>query len=364
MLHLQTILRISSIFIITGFLQWAPVSQADIKADGLNDDKNPQFLGWCSGCTVVGWYYIAPFDYDLSGIQTNFEPGVGAERTVTVEILTDRRFAGGALLASADFDSSTARGTLGGGTFVSPVHLTAGTRYFVGFRNVQNIGINTTADAGALNLGPLGLYIDNDFVNDGQYEFRGGQPCIGSPQDQPIIRFLQPTGGAMLPGVDETTETASSALSLSRSSLTLSPILNKDMVSLKGSFSATVGSFDPSVDGAAVGLVGADGVIACFQLAPGAGWTTLPGPKWKFKDTKTGSLGDLNANEQLSIKFNAKTGKFDVLAKVKKAELKNATAGFLSSVIAIGSIFTPIKDEFMNTQVWRSTAQGKKLVTP
>lgn len=109
------------------------------------------------------------------------------DRTVTVEILTDRRAVGGSLLRSATFNSAVARGQLGGGSFTA-ITLTAGTRYFVGFRNIAGIGINTTSDAGAVNCGAC-LYLDNASSAEGQYQTRGGtsQP---SQVDQPILRLI------------------------------------------------------------------------------------------------------------------------------------------------------------------------------
>lgn len=108
-------------------------------------------------------------------------------RTVTIEILTDRRAVGGTLIRSATFDSAIARGRLGGGTF-APVVLTAGTRYFIGFRNIAGIGTNTTSDTGAVNCGAC-LFLDNASSAEGQYQTRGGTDQA-SVVDQPILRLI------------------------------------------------------------------------------------------------------------------------------------------------------------------------------
>jgi len=70
----------------------------------------------------------------------------------------------------------------------TPITLNAGTRYFIGFRGIAGIGINTTNEASAVNCGAC-LYLDNQSSAEGQYAARGGssQP---SAQDQPIIRLV------------------------------------------------------------------------------------------------------------------------------------------------------------------------------
>ena len=119
-----------------------------------NATRNPQFLVWDPGITAVGWYITPNISLNLGRIETNFNPVIqpgSQDRNVTLEILTDRRAVGGTLLRSVVFNSVVARGQLGGGNF-APVMLTAGTTYFIGFRNIAGIGINTTSDAGVLRF--------------------------------------------------------------------------------------------------------------------------------------------------------------------------------------------------------------------
>jgi hypothetical protein len=60
---------------------------------------------------------------------------------VTVVIYANNTPAnGGTLLGSFQFDSTIADGTLGGGSFSTPISLTAGNTYFVGFENVGPMG--------------------------------------------------------------------------------------------------------------------------------------------------------------------------------------------------------------------------------
>ena len=173
---------------ITAILVLNTAAHAQTTFD-FNATRNPQFLVWDPGLTAVGWYITPNVTLNLTKIETNFNPVIqpgSQNRIVTVEILTDRRSVGGTLLRSATFDSAMARGQLGGGSF-SPIMLTAGTTYFIGFRNIGGIGINTTNDAGAVNCGAC-LYVDNQNSAEGQYQIRGGSD-LPSAQDQPILRL-------------------------------------------------------------------------------------------------------------------------------------------------------------------------------
>ncbi|MCY7376599.1 MAG: VCBS repeat-containing protein, partial [Pyrinomonadaceae bacterium] len=178
------------LFIFSAFFanaQTTPTAQVRL---GYNDVNSSQLLVWDATLTAVGWYITPAVPFSLTGVQTNFnaiQQTGSQDRNVTVEVLTDRRAAGGTLLRSVVFNTSTARGRLGGVNF-APVTLNAGTRYFIGFRGIAGIGINTTTDAGAVNCGAC-LYLDNQSSAEGQYATRGGtsQP---SAQDQPIIRLV------------------------------------------------------------------------------------------------------------------------------------------------------------------------------
>lgn len=154
-----------------------------------NATRFPNFLVWGPNVSAVGWYITPNISMNLTKIETNFNPVIQSgsqNRIVTVEILTNRRAAGGTLLRSATFDSAIARGTLGGASF-APLALTAGTTYFIGFRNVGGIGINTTNEQGATNCGAC-VYADTETTVEGQYQIRFGD-ANPSEIDQPILRL-------------------------------------------------------------------------------------------------------------------------------------------------------------------------------
>jgi hypothetical protein len=118
----------------------------------------------------VGWYFTPTSAFFLSVIQTRFNPAAGPnqDRTVTVELWSDRPTLGGRLLRSGDFQSSSAMGVFGGASFL-PYLLQVGIQYFIGFRNVSGLGMNLTLDASATSLGPL-FFSTGPPVADDQYE--------------------------------------------------------------------------------------------------------------------------------------------------------------------------------------------------
>jgi len=62
------------------------------------------------------------------------------------------------------------------------------------------------------------------------------------------------------------------------------------------------------------------------------------------------------------IKFNAEKKRFELKVGIKRAELmdpkflRDAAAGSLSTSVIIGD------EEFLNTQTWRATDGGRKLI--
>jgi hypothetical protein len=108
------------------------------------------------------------------------------------------------LLGSFSFNSALAdNNTLGGGTFATPISLSAGTTYFVGFENVgpaadstgpnsNDLGVNFTADSGATFLS--NLYYDSP--GSSSCNTGAGFACEDTNTDilgQPIIAFLTPS---------------------------------------------------------------------------------------------------------------------------------------------------------------------------
>jgi hypothetical protein len=89
---------------------------------------------------------------------------------------------GGALLGSGTF--TPLADAFAGGTF-APVTATAGTTYFVGFRNVSGLSLNTTTDSGAVVAS--NLRFDTDGL--GGYD----QMSVPGDADRPILQFIGPS---------------------------------------------------------------------------------------------------------------------------------------------------------------------------
>jgi hypothetical protein len=131
------------------------------------------------------WVYTPPTSYQLTGINTKF--GVGASddpttegRVVTLEVYDEHPFhGGGTLLRSVNF--SVAEMAFSGGSFAA-LSLQSGEDYYIGFRNVTNLGVNWTGDAGATFLAQF--WAGNPSYP-GQYR---GSTCTQC--DPPILQFL------------------------------------------------------------------------------------------------------------------------------------------------------------------------------
>jgi hypothetical protein len=121
-----------------------------VSADCINCNSTPTAgIMWVvqGSSTDVGWPYVPPTSFDLVEIDTNFAVELGANRTITAEIFQGiPGQPGAALLGSVSFDSSMAHGQLGGVPLPSPVPLTQGQQYFIGFLNVGGLGLNVDAD--------------------------------------------------------------------------------------------------------------------------------------------------------------------------------------------------------------------------
>jgi hypothetical protein len=178
-----------------------------IIADSVNLGANGD-SGAYWGSSEVGWLYTPSSSFNLSGIETKFSiPNNTSieDRTVTVVLYAGSTpHNGGTFLGSFNFNSALAdNNTLGGGTFATPISLSAGSTYFVGFENVgpaadstgpnnNDLGVNFTADSGATFLS--NLYYDlpgSSTCNTG-----AGFACEDTNTDilgQPILAFLAPS---------------------------------------------------------------------------------------------------------------------------------------------------------------------------
>ncbi|HWC99517.1 MAG TPA: PEP-CTERM sorting domain-containing protein [Candidatus Sulfopaludibacter sp.] len=189
----------SSLTILAG-LMVSTGAHASVLADHINDGFSAD-NGAYWGVDDVGWFYTPASGYDLIGINTEFSiPNltVVQNRTVTVVLYQgDTPAAGGTLLGSFQFDSSLAEGTLGGGTFASPITLTAGQQYFVGFEdvgplsstpNLDDLGVNFTGDSGAAFLSTAQF----DTSTCATPHSFGCEDAAHDWLSQPILQFLAP----------------------------------------------------------------------------------------------------------------------------------------------------------------------------
>lgn len=156
----------------------------------------PQAPNTFWGVTDIGWYYTPSTSYSLVQFLTEFtqstDPG-DINRSVTVGIFTDRPAVGGVLLSSATFNSSVARGVLGGATFSTGIALTGGTTYFVGLENVSHLGVNEVSFNFNGGAGPTGSVAPGATYQDSGGAAFGTQGSNGTTWfDKPVMEFLGP----------------------------------------------------------------------------------------------------------------------------------------------------------------------------
>src|SRR5665213_2572002 len=180
--------------------------RADTLAFGVNNTSpGPDFFAvWtCNACnsftqTEVRWNFTPNSSFDLSGIDTYFSPDVSGgdnlSRTVNIVLMTDLGVNGGTGLRETSFNSDDAIGQFGGGDFSTPISLTGGTQYFVGFQNVASLGINTClgSEACGVTVLPNGSQDQNysmQFAN--SFPTAGQETC--DSLDCPALEFFQPS---------------------------------------------------------------------------------------------------------------------------------------------------------------------------
>ncbi len=174
-------------------------------ADSVNlgDTANPADY---NGVVDEGWLYTPTSSYDLAGISTEFSIPYNTsieDRPVTAVVYENNTPTnGGTLLGSFTFNSSVADGELGGGSFTTPISLTGGTQYFIGFENVgplsstpnvDDLGVNSTADPGA-------TFLSNWYIDEGGDTFSGedtnkdvfGQPILAFYAQSPTVTSAAP----------------------------------------------------------------------------------------------------------------------------------------------------------------------------
>jgi hypothetical protein len=157
---------------------WAlcPAEGRAAAIESVNAGSSPNASGSWSAVDI-GWLYTPGLTYSLTGIETKFR--TADQRTVTLEVYSAAPPQGGILLRSANF--IPAAGLFAGASF-DPLPVNAGQQFFIGFRNVAGLGVNTTtADQGMQSLGPD--YYDLD--GSGSYALHF--PFTTGDVDRPIL---------------------------------------------------------------------------------------------------------------------------------------------------------------------------------
>ncbi|HEX3051729.1 MAG TPA: hypothetical protein VHP83_13805 [Aggregatilineaceae bacterium] len=181
--------------IITVMVGWLalmalPVQGAPVLMQSINDTFAPM-ADYRWEVPDAGWLFVPDQTYNLERVETNFSRVDG--RTVTIEIY-DAHPRSGNLLASGTFSAVSATNFIGT-TFEQAVTLYAGEDYFIGCRNLLDLGVNVTDAAGAVSLGSMWY----DWNGDGSY----GSEEVGAYTAKPILRFY---GSPYEPEEPEATE--------------------------------------------------------------------------------------------------------------------------------------------------------------
>jgi len=162
--------------------------KAEAVTDGINDSFTPwQGAEW--GIRDVGWLYTPTVSYDLEKIETKYgsDPGNSASPTITLQFYDALPSQGGQLLVSDDFIRTT--NTFSGITF-SPILLSAGHTYFVGFHGVFNEPVNVTDDPQSEKLPTF--YFDTDGSASYSIEANAGNSQGVDFPFRPILLFNGP----------------------------------------------------------------------------------------------------------------------------------------------------------------------------
>lgn len=174
-------------------------ARADFVYQSVNESIAPAPFYWVP--STVGWYWTPDSDILLSGIQTRLTTGfsnINNNFTLTASLWTDRKAVGGTLIDSFTFQGNVfVDGNWLGGSFSSPIALTGGTQYFLGFSGWDAVltptgggGVNWIEDPtapGAQNLGAGSGYLGAD------WEIQGNPSSTPANIDSPILRFIGAT---------------------------------------------------------------------------------------------------------------------------------------------------------------------------
>jgi hypothetical protein len=182
----------------------------------VNATLSPAPFFWGGG-DVLGWYWTPATNVLLNEIDTKLATGfnnINNNYTFTTTLYTDRPFVGGTSLGAASWNGTSynSNGWLGS-AFSSPISLTGGTTYFIGFSGFQQAfndfggsggsgvnWINPGNQSGAQSLGAGSAYLGTDYMTQ-------ANPSL-TPQtniDSPILLFTAvdqtpPPNGVPEPG--------------------------------------------------------------------------------------------------------------------------------------------------------------------
>lgn len=172
-----------------------------IVSQSFNESLTPAPNFWAVPQGNIGWYWTAPADVKLVGVQTRLRDGfqnLNNNYTFTTTIYTDRPAAGGTPMSSFTWNGATqVAPNWVGGQFATPVDLTCGTRYFIGmsgweqalaqFEGNGGSGVNWIDPPNQANAETLGTGSGYTGTN---YETQMNTGTTPANIDCPILRFL------------------------------------------------------------------------------------------------------------------------------------------------------------------------------
>ncbi len=178
-------------------------ASAGIMVDSINPSASPkENINYDSSWIGIGWYYTPGQDYELTRIESLFNPIPHAssppQKPIAIKLFDDRPVEGGVLLAESAFTLNVRNGGWQGTDFL-PFELTAGQRYFLAFEGIALVGINLstwefvgglpTLSGGATES--LGAYYrDLNYATEVTDQFQVASPTGNVSGTSPILRFF------------------------------------------------------------------------------------------------------------------------------------------------------------------------------
>lgn len=172
------------------------VARADVIYEEINETFSPGDFFWAADDT--GWYWTPSTDVDLTGIYTQLATATNINNNVTftTTVYTDRPDVGGTVLDSFTWNGTNFQdGPWLGGTFASPLSLTGGTTYFLGFSGWL-AAVGGGGGAGVMMVGPgtggdafPGTTLLDGYVSGGSPGSFDTAYASGSWPNTPILRF-------------------------------------------------------------------------------------------------------------------------------------------------------------------------------